>query len=42
MDLLSRSRASRRVVATNSGHGVHEEQPALVIDQIRQVVESLR
>jgi pimeloyl-ACP methyl ester carboxylesterase len=42
MDLLSRSSASRRVVATNSGHGVHEEQPALVTTEIRKVVDGVR
>jgi pimeloyl-ACP methyl ester carboxylesterase len=42
LDLLSRSGRSRRVVAAGSGHGVHEEQPALVISQIREMVETLR
>ena len=32
----------RLIVATGSGHAIHWEQPALVIDTVRQVVEATR
>ena len=33
---------ARHVIATDSGHYIHLEQPALVIEAIRQVVEGVR
>ena len=33
---------ARHVIATDSGHYIHVEQPALVIEAIRQVVEGVR
>ena len=33
---------ARHVIATDSGHHIHAEQPALVIEAIRQVVEGVR
>ena len=33
---------ARHVIAEESGHGVHVEQPELVIEAIRQVVEAVR
>ena len=32
----------RLIVAEGSGHAIHWEQPALVIDAVRQVVEATR
>jgi pimeloyl-ACP methyl ester carboxylesterase len=29
-------------ITTNSGHEIHKEQPQLVIDAIREVVEAVR
>ena len=36
------SRASRHVVATTSGHWIPLEEPGLIIDAVRDVVESVR
>jgi pimeloyl-ACP methyl ester carboxylesterase len=36
------STSGRLIVATGSGHSIHWEQPALVIDAVRQVVEDVR
>jgi pimeloyl-ACP methyl ester carboxylesterase len=33
---------ARFSVATESGHDVHQDQPELVIEAIRQVVEAVR
>ena len=33
---------ARQVIASDSGHYIHLEQPALVIEAIRQVVEGVR
>ena len=33
---------ARRVIATESGHDIHQDQPELVIDAVRQVVEAVR
>jgi pimeloyl-ACP methyl ester carboxylesterase len=41
-DLASLSSNSRHVVASNSSHDVHLQQPQIVIDAIRQVVEAAR
>jgi pimeloyl-ACP methyl ester carboxylesterase len=32
----------KHVTKTNSGHEIHKEQPQLVIDAIREVVEAVR
>ena len=32
----------RLIVAAGSGHAIHWEQPALVVDAVRQVVEATR
>ena len=32
----------KRITNTNSGHEIHKEQPQLVIDAIREVVEAVR
>jgi pimeloyl-ACP methyl ester carboxylesterase len=42
LDLQKHSSNSRRIVAVGSGHYVHDEQPDLVIDAIRDVVEKSR
>ena len=42
LDLLTRSTDSRRIVAAGSGHYVHDDRPALVIDAIRDVVAMAR
>jgi hypothetical protein len=33
---------AKHITNTNSGHEIHKEQPQLVIDAIRQVVEAVR
>ena len=33
---------AKHITNTNSGHEIHKEQPQLVIDAIRQVVEAAR
>jgi pimeloyl-ACP methyl ester carboxylesterase len=33
---------ARHVIATESGHNIHQDQPELVIEAIRQVVEGVR
>ena len=42
LDLLTRSTNSRRIVAEGSSHYVHDDRPGLVIDAIRDVVETSR
>ncbi len=34
--------SAKHITNTNSGHEIHKEQPQLVIDAIRQVVEAVR
>jgi pimeloyl-ACP methyl ester carboxylesterase len=41
-DLAGLVADSRRVVAEQSGHYIHQSQPDLVADAIRQVVEAVR
>ncbi len=41
-DLASRSSKSKHIFAERSGHMIHRDQPELVIDAIRQVVEATR
>jgi len=41
-DLASRSSRSKHSFAERSGHMIHRDQPELVIDAIRQVVEATR
>lgn len=41
-ELLLLSTNSRQVIAENSGHQVHLDQPELVVESIRQMVEMLR
>ena len=33
---------AKHVIHTNSGHEIHKEQPGLVLDAIREVVEKVR
>ena len=33
---------AKHITNTNSGHEIHKEQPQLVIDAIRQVVDAVR
>ena len=40
LDLLNLSRNSRQIIATTSGHHIQLDDPQLVIDAIRQVVDS--
>ena len=40
--LLKLSPQSKQIIAEKSGHNIHYNQPDLVIDAIRQVVESVR
>ena len=41
-ELVHLSRNSKQVIAGHSGHNIHIEDPALVIQQIRDVVETVR
>jgi len=41
-DLVRRSPRGKQVIAEKSGHGIHQHQPELVIDAIRQVVEGIK
>ncbi|HEX8148221.1 MAG TPA: alpha/beta fold hydrolase [Pyrinomonadaceae bacterium] len=41
-DLASRSPRGRQVMAEKSGHFIHQDQPELVINAIRQVVEEAK
>jgi len=41
-DLVRRSPRGKQVIAEKSGHNVHQDQPELVIDAIRQVVEGVK
>ena len=42
LDLLNLSRNSKQIIATASGHHIQLDDPELVIDAIRQVVDSVR
>ena len=33
---------AKHITNTNSGHEIHKEQPQLVIDAIREVVDAVR
>jgi hypothetical protein len=33
---------AKHITSTNSGHEIHKEQPELVTDAIRKVVEAVR
>jgi pimeloyl-ACP methyl ester carboxylesterase len=41
-DLASRSTNSKHIIAEKSGHLIQVDQPELVIDAIRQVVDAVR
>jgi pimeloyl-ACP methyl ester carboxylesterase len=41
-DLAQHVPNARLAIATESGHNIHQDQPELVIDAIRQVVEAVR
>lgn len=41
-DLMRHSSNSKQIIAERSGHNIHDDQPELVIDAIRQVVETVR
>ena len=41
-ELAHLSRNSKQIIAKNSGHNIHLEDPGLVIDAIRQVVKAVR
>jgi len=41
-DLVSRVPGARHITDTHSGHYIHQEQPELVIDSVREVVEAAR
>jgi pimeloyl-ACP methyl ester carboxylesterase len=41
-DLVRRSARGRQVMAEKSGHLIHQDQPELVVNAIRQVVEELK
>jgi pimeloyl-ACP methyl ester carboxylesterase len=41
-ELTQRSQNAKQIIAEDSGHYIHVDQPDLVIDAIRQVVEAAR
>jgi pimeloyl-ACP methyl ester carboxylesterase len=41
-DLVSQVPGARHITDTDSGHYIHQEQPQLVIDSVREVVEAAR
>ena len=41
-DLVRRSPRGKQVMAEKSGHGIHQDQPELVIDAIRQVIKEVK
>lgn len=41
-DLVRRSPRGRQIIAKKSGHGIHQDQPELVIAAIRQVVKEAK
>jgi pimeloyl-ACP methyl ester carboxylesterase len=41
-DLTTLSRNSKQIIAKKSGHAIHREEPQLVIDAIRDVVQAVR
>jgi pimeloyl-ACP methyl ester carboxylesterase len=41
-DLTTLSRNSKQSIAKKSGHAIHRDEPQLVIDAIREVVEAVR
>jgi len=41
-DLMRRSSRGRQVIAKKSGHAIHQDQPELVIDAIRQVINEVK
>lgn len=41
-DLVRLSSRGRQVIAKKSGHGIHQDQPELVIDAIRQVAKEVK
>ncbi|HEV2829542.1 MAG TPA: alpha/beta fold hydrolase [Pyrinomonadaceae bacterium] len=41
-DLVHRSAIGKHIVATRSGHFIHHDEPELVVNAIREVVESTR
>jgi hypothetical protein len=41
-DLVSQVPGARHITDTDSGHYIHWEQPKLVIDSVREVVEAAR
>jgi pimeloyl-ACP methyl ester carboxylesterase len=41
-ELVRRSSRGRQIIAERSGHNIHRDQPELVIDAIRQVVEEAK
>jgi pimeloyl-ACP methyl ester carboxylesterase len=41
-DLVHRSTKGRQIVATRSGHFIHRDEPELVVNAIREVIEATR
>jgi pimeloyl-ACP methyl ester carboxylesterase len=41
-DLVHRSTRGRQIVATRSGHYIHRDEPELVVNAIREVIEATR
>jgi pimeloyl-ACP methyl ester carboxylesterase len=41
-ELVRRSAKGRQIISEKSGHFIHRDQPELVIEAIRQVLEEIR
>ena len=41
-DLVHRSTMGKQVIATKSGHFIHRDEPQLVVNAIREVIDATR
>jgi pimeloyl-ACP methyl ester carboxylesterase len=41
-DLVGRSRRGRQIVAVKSGHFIQQDQPGLVVEAVREVLEATK
>jgi pimeloyl-ACP methyl ester carboxylesterase len=42
VEIAGLSASGKRIVAEESGHNIHHDQPELVVEAIQQVVEEVR
>jgi hypothetical protein len=41
LDLVSKSSAGKQIIAKDSGHGIPIEQPKIIVDAIKEILELL-